>query len=114
MIIFQESTNWNITTVDGQLFERLKTVCERLGYKTTCGGRILNNSLWNSSAVIVRTVLHAGELCLTNETAFLSGPAGFKSAYLQSCSVTVVLGSLDVTNRRVSAWSTVSGRVDFT
>jgi len=34
------------------------------------------------SAVIARTVLHAGELCLTSETAFRSGPAGFESADL--------------------------------
>ena len=44
-------------------------------------------------------MLHAGELCLTEETAFLSGPAGFRSTDSQS--VTVELESLDVINREL-------------
>jgi len=84
--------NCSITTVTCRIscswwFECAVNSLWETGLGNTCGGHRLDSSLWNSSAVIVRTVLHTDELCLTEETAFLSGPAGFKSAdsQLVSC-----------------------------
>ena len=79
--------------------------------KTTCGGHILNNSLWKSSAVIELyfTLVEA----VWRRNGLRSRPTVFKSVQCQSCYSCCHSGESG-RDRQVGAQSTVTRRADKT